>query len=126
MSCNVILLDIGILDKGVVRSEKSIAFRRLYHYCGVMRRSGVAVSHFDLRLELLTQRRECCGAKALLSAFHSVFIDVVEEFLPAFDLKLSILFIAETLIVVDCYFQLVTHGFEFPVEKLIGTDAVGF
>ena len=50
-------------------------------------------------------------------ALQGIFINVVEEVFLTLDLKLSVFFVTEALIIVDGDFQLITHSFEFLVEE---------
>jgi hypothetical protein len=50
----------------------------------------------------------------------------MKEVFLALDFELGIFLVAEALIVVNRHLQLETHGLEFLVQELIGTDAVGF
>ena len=65
-------------------------------------------------------------SETLRGALQGVFVDVVKEVFPAFDLELGVFLVAEALIVVDRHLQLITRGFEFLVQKFVGADTVGF
>ncbi len=95
--------------------------------------SCTVAGNFKSRKAKVTSRsRRTASAKfppdvvRLSGALQSIFVDVVEEVFPAFDLELGVFFVAEALIVVDRHLQLITHGFEFLVQESVGTDAVGF